>query len=51
MFLCPARLDQALRTLLDRMVRDGLEPDDSLERAVGRIEHIYVTISDQIRST
>ncbi len=45
----PARFNQALRTLLDRQIRDGLQPEDGLEQAVGRVEHIYAAISDHVR--
>ena len=43
----PGRFDQALRTLLDRMVRDGLEPDTSLEQAVATVAYLYATIGNQ----
>ena len=40
----PGHFDQALRTLLDRMVRDGLEPDATLEQAVATVAYLYATI-------
>ena len=40
----PGRFDQALRTLLDRMVRDGLEPDATLVQSVATVAHLYATI-------
>ena len=44
----PARFDQALRTLLDRSMRDAVQPDDTLEQAVGKVEHLYGTIGSRI---
>ena len=46
----PGRFDQALKTLLDRLVRDGIEPDTSLEQAVASVAYLYATIGSQ-RST
>ena len=43
----PGRFDQALRTLLDRLVRDGVEPDTSLEEAVATVAYLYATIGNQ----
>ena len=43
----PGRFDQALRTLLDRLVRDGIEPDTSLEQAVTTVAYHYATIGSQ----
>ena len=40
----PGRFDQALRTLLDLLVRDGIEPDTSLEQAVATVAFLYATI-------
>ena len=40
----PARFDQALRTLQDRMLRDGIEPDVSLKEAVATVAYFYATI-------
>ena len=48
-FVYPARFDQALKTLLDRLVRDGVEPDDSVESAVERVEQIYSMIGSGTR--
>ena len=42
--------DQALRTLLDRMVRDGIKPDTSLERAVATVAYVYATLSSYERA-
>ncbi len=45
----PARFDQALRTLLDRSMRDAVQPDDTLEQAVGKVEQMYATIGSRIQ--
>ena len=42
----PGRFDQALRTLLDVLVRDGIEPDTSLEQAVTTVAYLYATIGN-----
>ncbi len=47
----PGHYDQALRTLLDRMVRDGIEPDTSLERAVVTVAYLYATIGSRAGSS
>ena len=47
----PARFDQALRTLLDRMVRDGVEPEGGLEQAVATVAHLYSTIRSETQSS
>ena len=43
----PGRFDQALRTLLDLLVRDGIEPNASLEQAVMTVAYLYATIGNQ----
>ena len=43
----PGHFDQALRTLLDLLVRDGIEPDTSLERAVMAVAFFYAAIGHQ----
>ena len=43
----PGRFDQALRLLLDRMLRAGLEPDADLNKAVATVAHFYATIGDK----
>ena len=40
----PGRFDQACKSLLDRMVRDGLTPHAGLEEAVATVAHLYATI-------
>ncbi len=47
----PGHYDQALRTLLDRMVKDGIEPDTSLERAVVTVAYLYATIGGRVGSS
>ena len=42
----PAYFDQALRTLPDRQVKDGIEPDTSLVQAVATVAHLYATIGN-----
>lgn len=41
-----ARFDQALRTLLDRCVKDEITPTTSLSEAVATVAHLYATIGD-----
>lgn len=41
----PGRFDQALRSL-DRMLRDGLEPDADFNDAVATVAHLYRVIGD-----
>ena len=43
----PARFDGALKTLLDRLVRDGIQPDDTLERAVEKVTLLYEMIGSK----
>ena len=43
----PGCFDQALRTLLDLLVRDGIEPDTSLEHAVATVAYLYATIGNR----
>lgn len=40
----PGRFDQACQSLLDRMMRDGLEPHANLEVAVATVSRFYTTI-------
>ena len=40
----PGSYDQALKTLLDRMVRDEVETDTTLEQAVATIAYLYATV-------
>ena len=40
----PGHFDQALRTVLDRMVKNGIEPDTCVERAVATVAYLYATI-------
>ncbi len=47
----PGHFDQALRTLLDRMVKDRIEPDTSLERAVASVAYLYATIGGRAGSS
>ena len=42
----PRSFDQALKTLLDRLVTDGFEPDTSLEQAVATVAYFYATIGN-----
>ena len=44
----PARFDQALTTLLDRVVKDGIEPDATLEQTVA---YLYATIGGMVESS
>lgn len=41
-----SRFDQALRTLLDRCVKDEITPTTSLSEAVATVAHLYATIGD-----
>ena len=45
----PGTFAQALRRLLDRMVRDGATPDDRLVDAVARVEGLYAKIGREVR--
>ena len=47
----PARFDQALKTLLDRLVKDGIEPDATLEQAVATVAYLYATIGSMVESS
>jgi len=47
----PARFDQALTTLLDRLVRDGIEADATLEQAVATVAYLYATIGGMVESS
>ncbi len=47
----PARFDQALTTLLDRLVKDGIEPDATLEQAVATVAYLYATIGGMVGSS
>ncbi len=47
----PARFDQALTTLLDRLVKDGIEPDATLEQAVATVAYLYSTIGRRVGSS
>ncbi len=40
----PGHYDQALRTVLDRQVKNGIEPDTTLEQAVATVAYLYATI-------
>lgn len=44
----PGRFDQALRTLLDRMVADGLTDVESLPEAVATVAHLYSVIGRHV---
>ena len=44
----PGTLPAALRSLLDRMVRDGLEPDADLAETVATVAHLYATIGSGV---
>ena len=44
----PSTFAQALSTLLDRMVRDGLDPDASIHEAVATVAHLYAHIGDAV---
>ena len=47
----PARFDQALKTVLDRSVKNRIEPDASLEQAVATVAYIYATIGGMVESS
>ena len=47
----PARFDQALKTVLDRSVKNRIEPDASLEQAVATVAYIYATIGGMVGSS
>ena len=47
----PAHFDQALRTLLDRLVKDGIGPDTTLEQAVVTVAYLYATIGGRAGSS
>lgn len=48
-YVYPGRFDQALRLLLDRMVRDGIDPDADLDKVVATVAHLYATIGEAAR--
>ncbi len=50
-FVYPARYDQALKTVLDRSVKNRIEPDASLEQAVATVAYIYATIGGMVESS
>ena len=47
----PGHFDQALRTLLDRLVKDGIGPDTTLEQAVATVAYVYATIGSRVGSS
>jgi len=47
----PARFDQALKTVLDRSVKNRIEPDASLEQAVATVAYLYATIGGMVESS
>ncbi len=47
----PGQFDQALRTLLDRLVKDGIGPDTTLEQAVATVAYVYATIGRRVGSS
>ncbi len=47
----PAHFDQALNTLLDRLVKDGIGPDTTLEQAVATVAYVYATIGSRVGSS
>ena len=47
----PAHYDQALKTVLDRSVKNRIEPDASLEQAVATVAYIYATIGGMVESS
>ena len=47
----PAHYDQALKTVLDRSVKNRIEPDASLEQAVAAVAYLYATIGGMVESS
>ena len=39
------------QTLLDRVVKDGIEPDATLEQAVATVAYLYATIGGMVESS
>ena len=44
----PGTLPYALEMLLERMVRDGLDPDPTLAETVATVAHCYRTIREAV---
>ena len=42
----PGAFDSTCRSLLDRMMRDGLSPHAGLTEAVATVAHLYATIGE-----
>ena len=48
--ITPTRI-QWVSSVLDRLVKDGIEPDASLEQAVATVAYIYATIGGMVESS
>ena len=45
----PGNYAHAMRSLLDRMVKDGHDPGATLQEAVATVAHLYAKIGEEVR--